>query len=395
MCTGSTPYCQNGGCIQCQYYTDCAASIPKTKCKDAKTIESYVLRNAKCKFNKCEFTATTKACPSSTPYCKDDNGKVSCVQCLSESQCTHLNTPLTYGCTGNTLFKYWATCSANKCNAKGKKWGEVDCSQYKYSNSSTLNLSCLASKGKCGCTTNSQCAKLPDKLSACIPNLYYKTNPTQYMQYNKVCDSNNDCGYKTSTETCQNNTICFDTKTGSKCIACQTNTDCAYMGKDPKYQTKCADKDITTFYFTCKMNNQDPTTSECVAHEETNVCLNGCYQDEQGNNVCKDCKSDSECTKPPVPAVACAKDKKSGYYYDSQGYCRSNTRLCDYGKASVTCVDIPVVTKCKNAQTLITSGPITSCLVQGSKVICNPQIREKKCYGSCKQYGKHAFCSLW
>ncbi|MFH0951363.1 MAG: hypothetical protein V1765_02705 [bacterium] len=392
LCLAPTPYCQSGGCIECQYNNDCSVTLPKSKCTSETTGTNYTLNKARCSYNKCDFsTAGTPfnciKASGQTSYCKDNNGKLSCVQCLKESHCAYLNKPLTYGCNGNILFKYWATCEANnKCNTKGKTYGEVDCSQYKYNNghnTTTLNLSCLAKQNKCGCTATSQCAKIPDKPSTCISN-------NQYLVYNKVCDKNNDCGYQTSTETCGADKVCFAPANGSgaKCVACQQNSDCLYLGQKDENRPLCRDKTFSTFHFTCQMTNNNPETSICKANRTDNVCFNGCYTDSQGRSLCKDCYNDSECTK--APQATCAANRKSGVAYASQGYCGSD-RLCHYQETKVTCNDIKITSYCKSKTVKTVTGPWTNCVTNGSTASCKPMINDERCNG-CQKSGDGTIC---
>lgn len=364
ICQEPTPYCQNGNCVECQRNTDCSAKLPKSYCSDETTRVTYSLNGVKCtKDNKCDLSKAWKkqACPNKT-YCKDNKGNLSCVQCLSNENCSYLKP--SYTCVGNALVGYGATCdSKNKCNAKGKETSRLDCKK----------LSCSANKGKCVCTSASQCTDVPDKKSTCV-------NGTQYKQYTKACDRNSgDCGYNTKTYACGKGKVCQDTAEGAKCVGCQKDTDCSYLAQDPQYQTRCAGQTVTSWSFKCQQ-------SSCIANKSENYCKNGCYKDNKGRSLCKDCDSSTDCVNPP--AASCSSTYR-GISYKNSGSCTQGR--CEYAGIPVNCGNVPITSACKGLNTRIVYGPGTKCQASGTTASCKAESREEQCF-RCRKQGSGTFC---
>ncbi|MEI6378743.1 MAG: hypothetical protein WCO55_03720 [Candidatus Falkowbacteria bacterium] len=373
-CLAPNPYCQNGACVECQYNTDCASKITNAACDSETTGTNYSLSKAVCTNAKCNMdkTGTPLICPKSgtqPTYCLDAGGKLSCVQCKTDAHCAFTNP--NFVCNGNVLESYNATCQKNnRCNAKGTLKGTTDCN--------ALKLDCMADKGRCACSKDSQCSGLPDKLSKC-------TDSYHYSKFDKICDKTNNCNHTEIKMTCATNTVCTDTADGAKCTACTEDANCTYMAGQSQYQKVCNDKTLTSYTFACQKDDKDPAGNRCIANRSDNPCVNGCYTDNKGVSRCKDCTSSSECTNPPVSYCS---TKTSGTYY-SPGTCYNGS--CSYQAKTLSCGNVPITYSCKNNNTRTISGPSNSCQLQGSNIYCVPDTRFEECV-NCKRVGAQIVC---
>ena len=286
----STPYCDEGVCIECLDSSQCKNG----QCKNRHCIECS--KNADCKENSKGHVCVASKCvecdtESYSPFCATDNSQTICENgVIRQNQCD-ADSPL---------------CVDGKCHECKQS---EDCPQNR---SHCLSYQCVECENDADCPEDSQGCNSKHQ---CIECLNDDDCTSKYGGDKPFCSSDGLCVECTNSEHCQDNNIC--NLENNTCVQCVKDADC----KGLSAKAVCENSNCV---LKCLDNSECPDSlfcfnEQCVSAPTDNMT---CFSDAQ----CADDTIGRVCDVPNQKCVKCLKNEDCAAY--GGGSCDLNYKSC-------------------------------------------------------------------